>query len=277
VLKDQEGRAVAEITGRNIYILFNLLGADGELRSLLLRRLLDLSLPRLMKGLRTLSPIGPDRLQLTLETLRQQTEDRAARWDRERQARVRHAYLQQCRSRVREERVFLEQEMRLIEDTLEEYARRITAETRRLRAYQDRLNTLRGIPSSPEQHLKDLDQLRELPEVREVQVEDGRIMVFTAPLQAEYDGRAFHLGSYRMEISFAGEVRIRNLTNPLGAYDHPHIYQGRPCFGNIREGIAKMIGEYQFVALVYVLVDFLKTVNPKDWRIPIVYWQEVPS
>jgi hypothetical protein len=38
-----------------------------------------------------------------------------------------------------------------------------------------------------------------------------------------------------------------------------------------------MIGEYQFVAAVYVLLDFLQTINPKDWRIPIAYWPEVNS
>jgi hypothetical protein len=268
---------VAEIVNRNVYVLFNLLGQDGVLRSLLLRRLLDLSLPRLLKELRTLSPLELDPLQATLETLRQETEAAATAWDRQRQAKVRQLYLQECRSRVHEETAFLEQEMRLTEANLEEYARRITTETRRLYAYKQRLNTLRGSPSANEQYLRDLDQLKALPEVREVQTQDGRITVFTAPLQAEHDGREFHLGSYRMEISFAGEIRIRNLTDAVGAYDHPHIYQGRPCLGNIREGVAKMIGEYQFVAAVFVLLDFLKTINPKDWRIPIVYWREVGS
>ncbi|MFQ5847779.1 MAG: hypothetical protein ACE5IQ_08965 [Candidatus Methylomirabilales bacterium] len=274
VLKDQEGRAVGEIVEGNIYVLFNLLGQDGELRSLLLRRLLDLGLPRLLKELATLSALGPEPLQAALETLRQETDGLAATWDRERQANVRQAYVRECRSRVQEETTFLEEETRFIEETLEEYARRITAETRRLHTYQQRLNTLRGSPSAHAQHLRDLDRLKELPEVREVRIQDGRITIFTAPLRAEYGGRAYHLGSYRIEISFAGDIRIRNLTNALGAYDHPHIYQGRPCLGNIREGVARMIGEYQFVAAVYVLLDFLKTVNPKDWRIPIVYWQE---
>ncbi len=277
ILRDQEGRAVEEIVGGNIYILFNLLGQDGELRSLLLRRLLDLSLPRLLKELTSLSPLGLDPLQAALETLRHETDVLVATWDRQCQAEVRHAYLQECRSRVQNEKAFLEREMQFVEDNLEEYGRRITAETRRLHAYQQRLTTLRGTPSAPEQHLKDLDQLKELPEVREVHIHDGLITVFTNPLQAEYGGHEFHLGSFRMEISFAGDIRIRNLTNALGAYDHPHIYQGRPCLGNIREGVAKMIGEYQFVAAVFVLLDFLKTINPKDWRIPILYWQEVDS
>ncbi|MFQ5882250.1 MAG: hypothetical protein ACE5I9_07230 [Candidatus Methylomirabilales bacterium] len=275
LLTDQEGRTVGEIVGRNIYILFNLLGQEGELRSLLLRRLLDLGLPRLLKELSSLSPLGLDPLQATLETLRQETEVLVATWDRQRQAKVRQAYLQECRCHIQEETTFLEREINFIEDNLEEYARRITVETRRLSAYQQRLNTLQGTQTANEQHLRGLDQLRELPEVQEVQIQDGRITVFTTPLQVEYGGRQFHLGSFRVEISFAGDIRIRNLTDSLGAYDHPHIYQGRPCLGNIREGIAKMIGEYQFVAAVYVLLDFLKTVNPKDWRIPIVYWQEV--
>ncbi|KRT68382.1 MAG: hypothetical protein XU15_C0022G0014 [candidate division NC10 bacterium CSP1-5] len=276
-LRDEEGRAVAEIAKGNIYVLFNLLGQDGELRPLLLRRLLDLSLPRVLTERRGLSPLGWDPLEATLETLRQETEETAAGWDRRRQAKVRQAYVQECRSRVHEEMAFLEQEMRLLEENLEEYARRITAETRRLSTYRERLNTLRGTAPSQAQHLKELDDLKELPEVREVQVQDGRITVFTAPIHAEYEGREFCLGSYRIEISLAGDIRIWNLTSAVGAYDHPHIYQGRPCLGNAREGIAKLIGEYQFVALVYVILDFLKTVNSKDWRVPIVYWQESRS
>ena len=277
ILKDQEGRPVGEIVGGNIYVLFNLLGQDQELRHLLLRRLLDLSLPGILSDLKTLSPLGLDSLQATLENLQKETEALTATRNRQRQAAVRQTYLQECRSHLHEEMDFLEDEIHFIEDNLEEYARRITAESRRLSTYQQRFNTLRGTPSTTEQHLRELDQLKELPEIRELQIQDGRITVFTAPLLVEYGGREFRLGSFRIEISFSGDIRIRNLTDALGAYDHPHIYQGRPCLGNIREGVAKMIGQYQFVAAVYVLIDFLKTVNPKDWRIPIVYWQEAGS
>jgi hypothetical protein len=277
ILRDEEGRAVAEIVEGNIYLLFNLLGQDGALRPLLLRRLLDLTLPQVLTELGSLSPLGLHPLQVTLETLRRETEEAAAGWDRQQQAKVRQAYMQEWRSRVHGEMAFLEQEMHLLEENLEEYARQITAETRRLATYRERLNTLRGTASSHAQHLKELDDLKELPEVREVQVLDGRITVFTAPIHAEYEGREFCLGSYRIEISLAGDIRIWNLTGAVGAYDHPHIYQGRPCLGNTREGIAKLIGEYQFVALVYVLLDFLKTVNPKDWRVSVTYWQESRS
>lgn len=276
-LQDLEGWPVGELTGRNMYILFNLLGQEDELRTLLLRRLLDLGLPHLFKELSLLSPLRGDRFQTTLEDLRRETEALEAAWNQERQATVRQAYLQECSSRVQEEIVFLEREIHSIEDNLEEYARRITTETRRLQEYRQRLNPLRGIRITDQGHLRDIDHLRHLPEVRDLQMQDGRMTIVTAPLQVEYGGRQFHVGSFKIEMTFGGDLRIRNLTDAVGAYDHPHIYQGRPCLGNIREGLAKMIGEYQLVAAVYILIDFLKTVNPKDWRIPIVYWREVAS
>ncbi|MGE5849848.1 MAG: hypothetical protein ACM362_06965, partial [Candidatus Methylomirabilota bacterium] len=71
-----------------------------------------------------------------------------------------------------------------------------------------------------------------------------------------------------------GEVRIWNLSSRIGAYDHPHIHLGRPCLGPIREGIAKLLGEFQFVAAAEVLIDFLHTVNPADWRLPVLRWPE---
>lgn len=277
ILHDPEGWPVIELAGCNIYILFNLLGQEDELRTLLFRRLLDLGLPHLFKELSTLSPLRGDHLQTAFEHLRRETEALEAAWRRERQAQVRQAYLQECQGRVQEEIAFLEREINCIEDNLEEYARRITTETRRLQECRQRLNALRGIRTTDREPLREIDELRQLPEVRDLQVQDGRITIVTTPLQVEYGGRWFQLGSFRIELGFGGEIRMRNLTDAVGAYDHPHIYQGRPCLGNIREGVAKMIGEYQLVAAVYVLLDFLKTVNPRDWRIPVVYWREVAS
>jgi uncharacterized protein (DUF433 family) len=98
------------------------------------------------------------------------------------------------------------------------------------------------------------------------------IIFITQPLEAECVGQRFRLGAFRVEVHFEGEVRITNLTEPRGLYDHPHVRHGRPCLGNAREGVAKLIGEYEFAAAAQVLLDFLQTVNPQDWRIPVFYW-----
>jgi hypothetical protein len=77
-----------------------------------------------------------------------------------------------------------------------------------------------------------------------------------------------------VDLHFNGDVRMRNLTDRVGPYDHPHIHQGRPYLGTIREGIAKLLGEFQFVAAAEVLMDFLHTVNPADWRLAVSHWPE---
>jgi hypothetical protein len=57
----------------------------------------------------------------------------------------------------------------------------------------------------------------------------------------------------------------------------PAIWNGTPCLGNVREGLAKLIGEFQLAAAVEVIVDFLKTINHKDWHISIEHWGSIPD
>ena len=38
-----------------------------------------------------------------------------------------------------------------------------------------------------------------------------------------------------------------------------------------------MIGEFQLAAASEVVLDFLKTINPKDWHISVEHWREIPN
>jgi len=276
ILMDQEGRAVAEVVGHNLYVLFDLLAQPEELQGLLLRQTLDLGLHAMVDALARLSPHSQERVRMILERLKKETEGEELKLKIERQSRARQQYLAECRERVEEEIQFLEREVELIEATLEEYSRRITAETRRLAEHRRRLDALKG-HEEESFYLSEFDRLARLPDVKEVKVQDGLVSVFTEVLYADYGRKRFRLGAFQIDIHFNGDLKIRNLTDPLGAYDHPHIYRARPCLGNIREGIAKLIGEFQIVTAAMVLIDFLKSVNPSDWRIPILYWPEAPG
>jgi hypothetical protein len=186
----------------------------------------------------------------------------------------REAYVRACHERVAEEIRFLHAEIAFLEDGVEEMARRTTADTRRLREGYRRLRTLQGRTDGSESNGGELERLQALPGVRQAGVQDGRISLTTAPILVEHEGRHYRLGRFQVDLNFNGDVRIRNLTNRMGAYDHPHIHQGRPCLGPIREGIAKLLGEFQFVAAAEVLIDFLHTVNPADWRLPVLRWPD---
>ncbi len=231
-------------------------------------------MPILVPALRTTAKPGPRQAEERLRFLREETEG-LVRTCRQfcRQA-DRGAYIGSCQERMAEEIRFLQDEIAFLEDGVEEMARWITGDTRRRRETHRRLCLLPGRPDPPKADEGELEQLQALAEVREARVQVGRISLTTNPILAEHGGRWYRLGRFQLDLHFSGDIRIVNLTHPVGPYDHPHIHNGRPCLGEIREGIAKLLGEFQFVPAAEVLIDFLKTVNPTDWRIPVLYWPE---
>ncbi len=273
ILADDEGQAMVEVMGANLYVLWDL-PAQGDLAPILLRRCLDLGLGA-SAALPRLSPLPPEARAGALAALARATAEAEAAWQARRRKEGRLRFQAACGERILGEVERLEQEIDGIERALEDCGRRITAETRALAERRRRLRALQDLPPEPANTLREFERIRELPEVRQVDVADGAITLITHPLDAECDGHRYRVGAFRVDIHFEGDVRMTNLTDPRGLYDHPHIRQARPCLGNIREGVAKLVGEFEFAAAAQVLIDFLKTVNSHDWRLPVFYWPRV--
>lgn len=72
----------------------------------------------------------------------------------------------------------------------------------------------------------------------------------------------FHVGKFEIVISLNGEVRMYNTTKRFGTNDHPHVDNGIPCLGNIKETIPKMIFQGDYLGLLSLLHDFLLAYNP---------------
>lgn len=272
-LTEPDGQTVAELLGTNLYILFDLPGQPPPLASLLFRRVLDVALDAVGDGLRALSFHGAARLRAAREHLRRRTGSEELRWV---EATTAPAPLSRPVASREEERRLLERERDALRRRLKEYSTRVTAETRRLR---DSLRRLRGIEASlaePTAHAEQFDILLGIPEVRHVDVRRGVLRVFTDTLYAACAGKRYRLGRYRIDIRLDGGLYIRNLTDRFETYDHPHIDDGRPCLGNIQEWVAQLVNSGQLVAAAQVLIEYLKTVNPQDWRKSIAFWPEVP-
>jgi hypothetical protein len=273
-IPDGDGHVVGEHLGANLYCLFDLLGQPPAWVPMLLRRHLDRGIPCLLPWLAAERGVAAERARNGLQHLRDETETliRACRASLRQVSR--EAYVRACRERVAEELRLLQSEAAFLEDGVEEMARRVTADTRRLREGDLRLRTLQGRADGGEGGGRELERLQALPGVCQASVQDGRISLTTAPVLVEHAGRPYRLGRFQVDLHFNGDVRMRNLTDRVGPYDHPHIHQGRPYLGTIREGIAKLLGEFQFVAAAEVLMDFLHTVNPADWRLAVSHWPE---
>jgi hypothetical protein len=268
-LRDGEGQTIALLLGTDVYVLFDVLGQEPPLARLLGRAVLDLSLEAGSSLLVTVTGLGPATLQARLRQLRQATEvegiEASALW------RAMDAGRGEASS-VGEEA--LEAELRPLEVSLRTSGRQMRALERRLLQAQRRLSDLPRHQAAPEALARDFDRIARLPGVADVGVREGALQVFTEPIVVEYGLRRYRLGRFRMDLHFDGRLFLRNLTNRYESYDHPHIENGRPCLGNIQEWIHRLLTQGEFAASTEVLLRYLGTVNPADWRKAVTHWAE---
>jgi len=277
VLKyDHSGHAIAGILGENIYLLFDLQGQPEELVPLLLRKAFDLCLGG-MSGVLSLE-IGrlPHQVQIILHRLSHTTalltlDQLNARGDRPGNG--------DPEARVEDEDV-IQKWIAVKEEKLKELSRQMGSQTRLLNSCRERLrmlNTLKEAEQSEDVLGRDIDALLNIREVRGVEVLRDRLCVLTDTIDTVVAGKRYRLGRFRLDIRFNGDVAIRNLTRAYGYYDHPHVWNAKPCLGNIGPSVLKMVSEFQWVAAAELLLEYVKTVTPKEWYTPIEHWEELKA
>jgi hypothetical protein len=146
---------------------------------------------------------------------------------------------------------------------------------RRLSVAHRRLTELADYQDRPETLARDFDRIVALPGVEDVRVSDSLLQVFTELIVIEYGFRRYRLGRYRLDLYFDGRLFIQNLTDRYDTYDHPHVESGRPCLGNIQDWVQRLLAQREFAAATELLLQYLRTVNPSDWRKAITFWGEV--
>ena len=268
-IQDGEGHVVALLLGTDVYVLFDLLGQEPPLARLLGRAVLDLSLEAGSSLLLTITGLGPATLEARLRQLRQATEvegiEASAVW--------RAIDASQGEASTVDEEA-LEAEVRRLELVLSTSGRQMHALERRLLLAQRRLADLPRQQAQPDTLARDFDRIAALPGVLDVAVHEGVMQVYTEPVVVEYGLRRYRLGRFRMDLHFDGRISLRNLTNRYESYDHPHIENGRPCLGNIQEWVHRLLAQGEFAAATEILLRYLGTVNPADWRKAVTHWME---
>lgn len=242
------------------------------------RAVLDLSLEAGFSLLVMLAGLGPATLEARLRQQRQATEveglGASALW-RARRAGQGKAPGLEAGDDVRAEVAALEGELRELEASLRTSGRQMRDLERRLLLTQRRLSELEQHQAAPETLARDFQRIGQLPGVADVGIREGALQVFTDPIIIQYGFRHYRLGRYRLDLYFDGRIFLRNLTDRYETYDHPHVENGRPCLGNIQEWVQRLLAQREFAAATEVLLQYLRTINPADWRKAVTYWAEV--
>ncbi|MBI3953683.1 MAG: hypothetical protein HY330_04135 [Chloroflexi bacterium] len=180
------------------------------------------------------------------------------------------AYIQAASESLRREFERVQEEVYASQRRSAELAKGITEEARRVRAGRKRLEAIqRWLEEAEQQHADEFDALLRHPTVDKVECDPKAVTVYTKPIRIEWDDLPYKIGDFKIRLGWNGEVDLENFHNygESVVYDHPHITRGQPCLGNVQEGVAKLVGEFQFAAAVDVIVNFLQTYDPKEaWK-----------
>jgi hypothetical protein len=269
-LQDADGQTVGLLRETDVYLLFDLLAQDPPLARLLTRAVLDLSLRIGRPLLPALVGMDPEVLDGRILRLRQATEVESLRTPGFWQPGAPGAGQFAAGDAVA-------REARELEAGVRASARQMARLEQRLLLADRRLAELEQHRASAESLAREFDRIAGLPGISEVRVGDEVLYLFTELVSVEYGARRFRLGRFRMDIHFDGRIFLRNLTDRYETYDHPHVDNGRPCLGNIQGWVQQLIARREFAAAGGVLLQYLGTVNPSDWRKPVTYWPEMAS
>lgn len=203
----------------------------------------------------------------------------AAEWTERRRERNRKAFFEILKNGSNEGLVELEKEIeRHIREAHDARAQFNTAE-HQLRAKQrqlDALRTLMNEDDTQEAREAAYAAIMEHPKIESLDIVGDKIILTTTDLNITHPvtGQVAPLGKFRWSINpKAFSCEVRNLTNAKGGYDHPHVANGRPCFGEMHDAIFNLINAGHMDEAVGMIFLFLESVNlHDDWSRRAQFW-----
>ncbi len=189
---------------------------------------------------------------------------------------MRRAYVAACLHDVERERVRLRDQL----ETRRSEMSRLSAEMRMLsRELHLGRKKLAGLEEEANEERarfeRDFDELLALPGVRRVEAVGSMIRVLTEPIVIDHEDHRYRIGEFALELGLDFGIKVVNLNNTTWAtgWDHPHVQGGYPCLGNLKEGCEMLLGEYQLVPLVSLLMQFLEAYDRVSAYGPITLWK----
>lgn len=121
---------------------------------------------------------------------------------------------------------------------------------------------------------KTFDNLLAMPQIERIEIVDDIMHVYTHDIVVKYHRKNYTIGEFDISIDFVnGTIEMLNLTHRIEYhYDHPHIVNKAPCFGNIHSDVYKYITTCEYGILIPLLIVFLETVNTGEWFLHVDAW-----
>ena len=109
-----------------------------------------------------------------------------------------------------------------------------------------------------------------------IRFEDHRLWAKTHQVDIWWGDEKYEIGVLMIELELSrGQVIMRNLTNPVNNYPHPHVNDnGEICLGNVSAGLTKLLGEFEIYGALELLHKFIHEYNEDDPYQKIQFWKD---
>jgi len=257
VISDEE-QELAEVVGKNIYILFDLVHSRKEYVEPILRTILDKASFWIFEADKE-------------EKQKYEKERRAGEKDRFTKI---YGDFEYSLKKTREE-------LDKANKQIEEAQKSLTLWIRQAKVHEEALNLLEKWRDKDHEFLfREWESLLAIPKIKDIKVHSYRLSVFTDMICTRYKNLTFEIGEFRADINRVGKgIKLWNLTHPKVdkncELQHPHVSKdGVPCFGNLQEAFPPLVAEYQFSATATLIIQYLESLNLEDERArrKFFYW-----
>jgi len=104
-------------------------------------------------------------------------------------------------------------------------------------------------------------------------IDGDELIAKTHEVSINYDGNSYDIGVFEVKITLStGDLDIQNLTHEVNGYQHPHISGGKPCLGNIGNGVIRMLAEMELFGALQMIHSFLHSYNDGSPYQKIEFW-----
>jgi len=98
------------------------------------------------------------------------------------------------------------------------------------------------------------------------------IKATTNPIFIDFEKTTYEMGKFEITLGFNGETVMKNISNKINSYDHPHVNNGVPCWGNMVGTLPKLIGYSEFDVALVMIHTFLSSYDSASPYHAITYW-----
>jgi hypothetical protein len=158
--------------------------------------------------------------------------------------------------------------IRELESNVQTYGSRLTAALTQLQTEKEEIDILlERFNRSEDQWLSEWRRMQDHPRIKVNFTGESMIEVLTDEITMTHPntGEEAKLGHMKWILNLGdNNIRIENLDNRRRDRDHPHIENGRPCWGSIQTTISDLMANGRLAMLVEVIFQYLESFNPED-------------